>query len=192
MASRSTTAGAAPATGLQPPKPTLSEGHSLVNAVDFPGGTGGGGGGAKPIAVLEGPALATAAASAELVALRAAVAAKDVAVALGWKRRWGTATSPGWGVAFPAPPATTWKEAAAAAAAAESASDGGQQQQRRQQLIVDWEVWQKSVSGLVDTMNGVLVGLAAASPSLRSSLEDHLETRWEQGDGRERKNETLA
>lgn len=168
----------ATAASPQPPKPTLSEGRGLLNAVISPGSSnsGSGGGGAKPVAVLEGAALATAAASPELVALQTAVTTKEAAVAIGWKRRRDTraaagGVTSGWERAFPAPPVKTWKEAAAA----EVAGGNGQGQGLRR--ATEWETWEKSVSGLLEGMKVVLVGLAASAPSLRSALEDHLETR---------------
>lgn len=157
-----------------PPKTTLSEGRALLNAVVSPGSSSSGGG--NPAAVLEGAALATAAASTEFVALQTAVTTKEAAVAIGWKRRrdtrvaaagGGAGVTRGWERAFPAPPAKFWKEAAAA----------GDGQGQARWLVTEWETWEKSVSGLVEGMKGVLVGLAASAPSLRSSLEDHLETR---------------
>ncbi|CAN0338720.1 unnamed protein product [Pylaiella littoralis] len=161
---------APPATGTASPqthKPTLSEGRALLSAVVLPGnsngsgnGSGNGnGGGAKPVPVLEGEALATAAASAEFAALRAAVAAKDAAVAAGAGR---------CRTVFPAPPAMTWKEVEAALAAGSS---------REGQERLEWDAWRQSVSGLVEDLDRVLGGLVGAAPSLRSALESHLERR---------------
>lgn len=153
-----------------PAKPTLADGHALLHAVISPG-NGSGGSGAKPVAVLEGAALATAAASAEFAALREAVAAKDAAATMAWKWR-DAATSGsgggGWGRAFPAPPSTTWKEAVAVAAG------GGQ----RRHVVAEWETWRKSASGLVKRMEGVLAGVVDAAPSLRSALESQLQARY--------------
>lgn len=101
-----------------------------------------------------------AAASTEFVALRAAVAAKDAAVVAGVV---------GCGTVFPSPPMMTWKEAAAALAAG-SGEGGGQER-------LQWDAWRKSMSDMVEGMDGVLDGLVNAAPSLRSALESHLEMR---------------
>ncbi|CAM9364344.1 unnamed protein product, partial [Ectocarpus sp. 12 AP-2014] len=154
-------------------KPTLADGHALLDAVISPG-NGSGGSGAKPVAVLEGAALATAAASAEFAALREAVAAKDAAATMAWKWRDAPTSGSGgggWGRAFPAPPSTTWKEAVAVA------TGGGQ----RRHVVAEWETWRKSASGLVEGMEGVLAGVVDAAPSLRSALESQLQARIEAG-----------
>ncbi|CAN0104014.1 unnamed protein product [Ectocarpus sp. 6 AP-2014] len=165
---------APPGSNLSPPaKPTLADGHALLDAVISPG-NGSGGSGAKPVAVLEGAALATAAASAEFAALREAVAAKDAAATMAWKWRDAPTSGSGgggWGGAFPAPPSTTWKEAVAVAAG------GGQ----RRHVVAEWETWRKSASGLVEGMEGVLAGVVDAAPSLRSALESQLQARIEAG-----------
>lgn len=152
-----------------PAKPTLADGHALLHAVTSPGNISGGSG-AKPVAVLEGAALATAAASAEFAALREAVAAKDAAATMAWKWRDAPTSGGGggWGRAFPAPPSTTWKEAVAVAAG------GGQ----RRDVVAEWETWRKSASGLVEGMAGVLAGVVDAAPSLQSVLESQLEARY--------------
>lgn len=166
------TRGASPNTAA---KVTLAEGHNLLNAVSQGRGSldSSGSGGSSGVPVLEGTALAQAAASHELAVLNAVVLSKDAAVRLAWGGRkggvGGSGGRGGWGSAFPAAPLTTWREAVAIGG---GGGDGGGGARQR------WNSWHSSVTGLVDGMQGVLVGLVEAAPSLRSCLETHLETRW--------------
>ena len=121
--------------------------------------------------VLEGTALAKAAASPELAALRAAVTSKDSALALAWRGRVGNGggdSGGGWGSPFATPPPTTWEEAVAL-----GRGGGGEV------VVAAWKTWRASVTGLVSGMEGVLDGLIGASPSVRSSLEGYLEIRFD-------------
>ncbi|CAN0227628.1 unnamed protein product, partial [Laminaria digitata] len=47
--------------------------------------------------------------------------------------------------------------------------------------VAAWTAWRESVTGLVSGMEGVWEGLVGAAPSVRSSLEDHLEIRLKAG-----------
>lgn len=131
------------------------------------------GGSAVLVAPLEGAALKQAASSVELFALRAAVTAKDAAVTLAWGGRSGGGVSGGWGSAFAIAPPTSWKEAVTIG------REGGAVEAETGRVLLkqQWEAWRASVSSLVEGMEGVLAGVVAAAPSLRSSLEHHLEMR---------------
>lgn len=171
---------ATPTTTSPAPTPTpLAEAHALLDAVD-PNTSNGSGGRAvgassqtstaKPITgriQLQRAELAQALVSPELAALRAAVEAKDSATALAWGARrrpptegvsgdgGGGVGRRGWGDAFAAPPS--------------GVGGGGRQ--------VEWNSWRGSVKGLVDGMEGVLMGLVQVMPALCSALERHLEMR---------------
>lgn len=145
---------------------TLAEAHALLNAASHPAaavtrGTVGSLPGEGAVVPLEGTALAQAQASPEFAALRAAVEAKDSAVSLAWGAGRTSVTSGGrrgWRDAFPPLPVAGLK---------------------RDDEVNEWRRWVESVNGSVEGMEGVLVGVVEAVPSLHSSLEEHLKTRFE-------------
>lgn len=168
------------ATSAPPAKPALAEARALLHAATPLTAAAGigrdrSGGGSGGVAVLEGVALAKAATSPELAALRAAVAAKDSALALAWRGRVGSGggggSGSGWGAPFATPPPTKWRESVAL----NGGVDGGV---GAAQVVAAWKAWRGSVTALVSGMEGVLDGLVGAAPSVRSSLEGHLEIRF--------------